>query len=54
MVLYLPEALGVSQVLVKKAFYVVIKSKDPGMAKQCGIIRKMLPFELLEPKFENL
>jgi hypothetical protein len=48
MVLYLPEALGVSQVLVKKAFYAVIKSKDPGMAKQCGIIRKTIPFELVE------
>ena len=48
MLLYLPEALGVSQTLVKKAFYAVIKSKDPGMAKQCGIIRKTIPFELVE------
>lgn len=54
MVLYLPEALGVSQTLIKKAFNAVIKSGDPGMAKQCGMIRKILPFELVEPKLKNL
>ena len=48
MVLYLPEALGVSQALIKKAFSEVIKAKDPSMAKQCGIIRKSIPFELVE------
>ena len=47
MVLYLPEALGVSQALIKKAFSEVIKAKDPSMAKQCGIIRKSIPFELV-------
>ena len=48
MVLYLPEALGVSQALIKKAFSEVIKAKDPSMAKQCGIIRRVIPFELVE------
>ena len=51
MLLYLPEALGVSQTLVKKAFYAVIKSKDPGMARQCGIIRRIIPFEMVEELF---
>jgi len=48
MLLYLPEALGVSTVLIKKAYDEVIKTNDPKMAKQCGIIRKTIPFELVE------
>jgi len=51
MLLYLPEALGVSRVLVKKAFYAVLKSKEPGMAKQCGVIRRIIPFEMVEEHF---
>jgi hypothetical protein len=48
MLLYLPEALGVSTELIKKAYDEVIKTNDPKMAKQCGIIRKTIPFELVE------
>jgi len=54
MLLYLPEALGVSIELIKKAHDEVIKTNDPKMARQCGIIRSIMPFELLKPKLENL
>ena len=54
MLLYLPEALGVSTVLIKKAYDEVIKTNEPKMAKQCRTIRSIIPFEVLEPKLENL
>jgi hypothetical protein len=54
MVLYLPEAFGVSADLIRNAYDAVIKANDPKMAKQCRIIRCIIPFELLEPKLENL
>jgi hypothetical protein len=54
MLLYLPEALGVSTELIKKAYDEVIKTNDPKMAKQCRTIRSIIPFELLEPKLEKL
>ena len=53
MLLYLPEALGVSTELIKKAYDEVIKTNDPKMAKQCAIIRSIISYELLEPKLEN-
>ena len=48
MLLYFPDALGVSAELIKKAYDEVIQTNDPKMAKQCGIIRKTIPFELVE------
>ena len=48
MLLYLPEALGVSTVLIKKAYDEVIKTNDPKMAKQCAIIRSIIPFEVVK------
>ena len=48
MLLYLPEALGVSTELIKKAYDEVIKTNDPKMAKQCRTIRIIIPFELVE------
>lgn len=50
MLLYLPEALGVSETLIKKAFEAVIQAMDPRMAKQCSIIRSIIPFSLVEEK----
>lgn len=54
MLLYLPEVLGVSIELIRNAYDTVIKASEPKMAKQCRIIRSIIPFELLEPKLENL
>ena len=54
MVLYLPEALGLTTELIRNAYDAVIKANDPKMAKQCAIVRSIIPFELLEPKLENL
>lgn len=48
MLLYLPEALGVSIELIKKAYGEVIKDNNPKMAKQCAIIRSIIPFEVFE------
>ena len=48
MLLYLPEAIGVSTELIKKAYDEVIKTNDPKMAKQCRTIRTIIPFELVE------
>jgi len=54
MLLYFPDSLGVSAELIKKAYDEVIKTNDPKMATQCRTIRSIIPFELLEPKLENL
>jgi hypothetical protein len=48
MLLYLPEVLGVSIELIGNAYDAVIKANDPKMAKQCAIIRSIIPFELVE------
>lgn len=48
MVLYLPEALGLSTELIRNAYDAVIKVNDPKMAKQCAIVRSIIPFELVE------
>ena len=48
MLLYLPEALGVSIELIKKAYGEVIKDNNPKMAKQSRTIRSIIPFELVE------
>jgi len=50
MLLYLPEALGVSTNLIKKAFDAVIRSNEAKMAKQCSLIRSIIPFCLVEEK----
>ena len=48
MLLYLPEALGLSTELIKKAYDEVIRTNEPKMAKQCRTIRSIIPFELVE------
>lgn len=48
MLLYLPEALGVSTELIKKAYDEVIKTNDPKMAKQCRTIRSIISFEVVK------
>ena len=50
MLLYLPEALGVSNDLIKKAFDAVIQANQRKMAKQCSLIRSIIPFRLFEEK----
>ena len=50
MLLYLPEALGVPLELIQKAFRAVIEANQPSMARQCGIIRRVIPFETLATK----
>jgi len=53
MLLYLPEALGVETNLVQKAFHAVIKSNNSRMARQCGLIRKTIPFKTFEPMLKK-
>ena len=50
MLLYLPEALGVSQKSIKKAFLQVNRIGQSSLPRQCWIIRKVIPFELVEKK----
>ena len=48
MLLYLPEVLAVPTVLISKAYDTIIKASEPKMAKQCAIIRRIIPFEAFE------
>jgi len=48
MVLYLPEALGVSKALIKKAYENALKADAVSMSKQCGVIRKLIPWETVQ------
>jgi len=50
MLLYLPEALGVSTELIRNAYDAVIKAKSPKMAKQCAIVRSIIPFQVIDEK----
>ena len=47
MLLYLPEVMGVSIELIRNAYDAVIKASEPKMAKQCGVIRGIIPFEVV-------
>jgi hypothetical protein len=53
MLLYLPEALGIDSALIQKAFETVTLANEPSMARQCGMIRKIIPFKLLESRLKN-
>lgn len=48
MLLYLPESLGVSESLVQKAFQAVVDANQSSMARQCGMIRKVIPYDVVE------
>jgi len=50
MLLYLPEALGVSIELIRNAYDDVIKANSPKMAKQCAIVRSIIPFQVIDEK----
>ena len=50
MLLFLPEAIGVSTELIKRAYNEVITTNEPKMAKQCAIIRSIIPFEVIDEK----
>ena len=48
MALYLPEAVGVSKKLIKEAFEIALKTDPQSMGKQCGAIRKTIPWEIVQ------
>jgi len=48
MLLYLPEALGVPHRFIIKAFRQVQRIGRASLPKQCGAIRRAIPFELVE------
>ena len=53
MLLYLPEALDVQRELIQKAFHAIIEANNPKMAKQCAIIRAIIPFDLVKEAIEK-
>jgi hypothetical protein len=48
MLLYLPEALGISKKLIKEAFESALKADAVSMSRQCGAIRKVIPWDEIE------
>jgi len=54
MVLYLPEALGVSKKLIKEAYENALKTDAVSMSKQCGAIRKTIPWETVQAAIDSL
>jgi hypothetical protein len=50
MLLYLPEAIGVSTELIRNAYDAVLKANNPKMGKQCRIIRSIIPFQVIDEK----
>lgn len=52
MVLYLPEAVGVSKKLIKEAFETALKTDLTSMGKQCGVIRKIIPWDVVQEAIE--
>jgi hypothetical protein len=53
MALYLPEAVGVSKRLIKEAFENAEKTDSVSMSKQCGAIRKTIPWEIVQEAIES-
>jgi hypothetical protein len=53
MLLYLPEAMGVSKKLIKEAFETALKTDLTSMGKQCGVIRKIIPWDVVQEAIES-